>query len=304
MSETAAVALLLPALLARAGLPPDPVPELVRQVFPFSGVWRLRFPARRGGVTVIYKEAWEPLHREAAALRYAESRGIPVPHVIASHHHDRRAAILMTDLGQPARPATGADAARLAAAIHRAPGSPELPVIDAAALAVMPGRIAERASGHRLPVDTVEAAAVIARSAARLAAPAVIQPVGLCHSEWHPDSILIDADGCAHVYDWARAFTGPGLIDLASWHGTTTAPDPAATRADIEGYVSAGGHRAALASRAGLPPEAWALGWHRLWAADWYLQQLDMGWIPSEYLPNQHEAIQRHVGEAAALLRS
>jgi hypothetical protein len=301
MSDTAAAAL-LPALLARAGLPPDPVRELVRQVAPFSGVWRLRFP-RRGGVTVIYKEAWEPLHREAAALRYAESRGIPVPHVIASHHHDGRAAILMTDLGHPARAATSADAARLAAAIHHVPGSPELPVIDADALAVMPGRIAERASRHRLPVATVETAAIIARSAARLAAPATVQPAGLCHSEWHPDSILIDADGRAHVYDWARAFTGPGLIDLASWHGTISAPDPAATRALIEAYVSAGGHRAALADRAGLPAEAWALGWHRLWAADWYLQQLDMGWITSEHLPSQYEAITRHVGEAAALLR-
>jgi hypothetical protein len=301
MSDTAAAAL-LPALLAEAGLPADPVRELVRQVAPFSGVWRLRFP-RRGGVTVIYKEAWEPLHREAAALRYAESRGIPVPHVIASHHHDGRAAILMTDLGQPARAATDTDAARLAAVIHRAPGSAELPVIDAAALAAMPGRIAERASRHGLPVSTIETVAVIARSAARLAAPAIVQPVGLCHSEWHPESILIDADGHAHVYDWARAFTGPGLIDLASWHGTITAPDPAATRALIQAYVNAGGHRAALAGRAGLPAEAWALGWHRLWAADWYLQQLDMDWISSQHLPSQHEAIRRHVDEAAALLR-
>ena len=94
----------------------------------------------------------------------------------------------------------------------------------------------------------------------------------------------------------------PGLIDLASWHGTRTAPDLAATRADIDAYVNAGGHRAALAGRAGLAAEVWALGWHRLWAADWYLQQLDMGWITWQYRPNQHEAITRHVGEAAVLL--
>jgi hypothetical protein len=302
MTDTAAAALLLPALLAEAGLPPDPVRELVRQVFPFSGVWRLRF-AQCDGATVIYKEAWEPLHREAAALRYAESSGLPVPHVIASRHADSRAAILMTDLGRPARPATGADAARLAVAVHHAPGSPELPVIDAAALAAMPGRITERASRHRLPVATAETAATITRSGPRLAAPAITQPTGLCHSEWHPESILIDAAGRAHVYDWARAFTGPGLIDLASWHGTRTAPDPAATRALIEAYVNAGGHPAALADRAGLPAEAWALGWHRIWAADWYLQQLDMGWIPDQYLPVQRQAIERHVNEAAALLR-
>ena len=189
MSDTAAVALLLPALLAKAGLPRRPRPRAGAAGRPYSGVWRLRFP--RDGVTVICKEAWEPLHREAAALRYAQSRGIPVPHVIASHHHDGRAAILMTDLGQPARPATGADAARLAAAIHHAPGSPDLPVIDAAALAAMPGRIAERASRHRLPVATIETAAVIARSAARLAAPAIVRAVRAVPqrvaSRQHPD---------------------------------------------------------------------------------------------------------------------
>src|SRR5579859_3789241 len=131
MNDTAA-ATLLPALLAQAGLPPDPQRELVRQVFPFSGVWRLRFP-QRGGATVIYKEAWAPLDREHIALRYAASCGIPVPKVIAASTGDGRAGILMTDLGQPARPALDVDAARLAVAVHRAPGSAGLPVIDAKA---------------------------------------------------------------------------------------------------------------------------------------------------------------------------
>jgi hypothetical protein len=299
MDDTAA---LLPALLAKAGLPPDPARELVRQVFPFSGVWRLTFPGRRDSATVIYKQAWAPLDREAAALRYAASCRIPVPRVIASHRQDGKAGIIMTDLGQPARPPTDADAAPLAVTIHHATGSPGLPVIDAAALAAMPGRIAGRASRHGLPAPAIEAAATIARSARRLAAPAITQPTGLCHSEWHPESILIDAGGSPHVYDWARAFTGPCLIDLASWRGTTTAPDPTATRADIAAYVTAGGHRAALATRAGLPAEAWALGWHRIWAADWYLQQLEMHWIPDKYLPGQHQAIDRHLHEAARLL--
>ncbi len=39
-----------------------------------------------------------------------------------------------------------------------------------------------------------------------------------------------------------------------------------------------------------------------LWAADWYLQQLGMRWIPAQYLPVQREAIERHTAEAAALL--
>jgi Phosphotransferase enzyme family len=300
MKDTAAAAL-LPGLLTQAGLPADPARELIRQVFPFSGVWRLTYP-QRGGETVIYKEAWPPLDNEDTALRYAESCGLPVPHLIASHKDGHRAAILMTDLGQPARTVTDAEGARLAAAIHHNPGSPELPLIDAAALAAMPGRIAERASRHRLPVATIDTAAAIAASADRLAAAASTPPFGLCHSEWHPTSVIIDAAGNPHVYDWARAFTGPGLIDLASWLGTTTAPDLPAVRAHITAYTDAGGHRTALQPRAGIPAEAWACGWHRLWAADWYLQQLDMGWIPDQYLDNQAGAISRHVTEAATLL--
>jgi aminoglycoside/choline kinase family phosphotransferase len=298
--DTSAAAL-LPALLATAGLPPDPGCELVRQVFPFSGVWRLRF-GQSGGATVIYKHARAPLDREHVALAYAASCGIPVPRVIAARQQDGWAGVLMTDLGQPARPSTGADAAPLAARIHRAPGN-GLPVIDAAALAAMPERIAASAARHGLSAATARTAAALARNARPLAAPAMIQPLGLCHSEWHPDSILIDADGQPHVYDWARAFAGPGLLDLASWRGTQAAPDLTATRALITAYVQAGGHSAALTDRAGLPAEAWALGWHRLWAADWYLQQLDIGWIPDQYLTVQRQAIERHTAEAAALLR-
>jgi len=303
MDVTAAA--LLPALLADAGLPPGYRCELVRQVFPFSGVWRLRFGQRGGGPgAVIYKRARTPLDREHVALAYAAAGGMPVPRLLAARQDDGWAGILMSDLGQPSRPATAADGARLAAMIHRVPGAGSgLPRVTAADLAAIPQRIAQRAALHGLSEVTVRAAAAIAGRARHLAAPALIGPLGLCHSEWHPDSILIDDQGQAHVYDWARAFTGPGLLDLASWHGTRGAPDLAATRALIEDYVRAGGHPAALADRAGLPAEAWALGWHRLWAADWFIEQLDMKWIPAQYLTVQREAIERHTREAAALLR-
>lgn len=299
-----AAAELLPALLADAGLSPDHRYELVRQVFPFSGVWRLRFGQRGGGPgTVIYKHARTPLDREHAALAYAAASGIPVPRLLAARQDDGWAGILMSDLGQPSRPATAADGARLAALIHHIPGAGSgLPRFTSADLAPIPQRIAQRAALHGLSEVTVRAAAAIAGRARHLAAPAIIGPLGLCHSEWHPDSVLIDDSGQPHVYDWARSFIGPGLLDLASWHGTRGAPDLAATRALIEDYVRAGGHRAALADRGGLAAEAWALGWHRLWAADWFLRQLGMGWIPAEYEPVQREAIERHTHEAAALL--
>ncbi|GAA5615131.1 hypothetical protein Spla01_06336 [Streptomyces platensis] len=60
--------------------------------------------------------------------------------------------------------------------------------------------------------------------------------------------------------------TGPGLLDLASWHGTIEPPHPVRLRVFLEQYVSAGGTPDALAPRGGLTAENWALGWHRMWA--------------------------------------
>jgi hypothetical protein len=96
---------------------------------------------------------------------------------------------------------------------------------------------------------------------------AELPPFGLCHSEYHPTSLHIGARGW-HLLDFARAFTGPGLLDLASWHGTLGNPDPARTTGLIKRYVALGGHQQALAPRGGLDAASWALGWHRLWAAD------------------------------------
>jgi Phosphotransferase enzyme family len=270
-------------------------------MLPFSGVWRLREP---GGGTAIYKEAWKPLDREHTALRYAHSTGLPVPQVLAAVQHDGRLGIIMTDLGQPDREATTEDAAKIAAALHRVPAIGVLPAIGPCELAAMPARIAARARKHDLPAAVPELAARLGAVAARLAEAAAVPPVGLCHSEFHPTSVIIHG-GHWHTYDLARAFHGPGLLDLASWHGTVTAPDPQATAALIEAYVKAGGHPSAQDPRAGLPPEEWALGWHRIWAADWYCQQLELGWITgNDSLTAYGEAITRHLDEAARLLRA
>jgi hypothetical protein len=301
MDDTAAG--LLPGALRELGWPPGPECELVRQVLPFSGVWRLRWPQSHGGMTAIYKEAWAPLDREHIALRYAASAGIPVPRVLSTIQHDGQLGIIMTDLGESDRNATDDDAATIAAALHRVPGSAELPVIDNSQLASMPQRIADRARALQLPSEVAGLADRLSVAASRLAAPAAVPPVGLCHSEFHPTSVILQGDYW-HTYDLARAFTGPGLLDLASWHGTVAPPDPDATAALITAYVKAGGHPAALDQRAGLPPEAWALGWHRIWAADWYCQQLEMGWVPAEYITSQLSAITRHLDEAVELLRA
>lgn len=290
---------LLPAALAELGWPPGCEHELVRRVWRFSSVWRIRVP---GGGTAIYKEAHRPLDREHAALRCAAAAGIPVPRVLAAVQRDGRLGMIMTDLGEPGRTADDADAAAIAAALHRCPGSEDLPVLGAAGLAAMPGRIAARARETGLPPEAPAMAGRLQAEARRLAAPAETPPFGLCHREFHPDSVII-RDGRQYVYDLARAFRGPGLIDLASWHGTVTAPDPRALAALIAAYADAGGHPSALDHRAGLPPEAWALGWHRVWACDWFCQQLAMGWADDGTLPAYAAAIVRHLDEALRLLR-
>jgi hypothetical protein len=300
MSEASA-ARLLPATLSEAGWSQDTECELVRHVLPFSGVWRLRQP---GGGTAIYKEAWKPLDNEHIALRYASSMGLPVPQVLAAVQRDGRLGIIMTDLGQPGREATDEDAAKIAAALHRVPANDVLPETGADDLAAMPTRIATRARKHDLPAAIPELAGQLDAVAALSARAATVPPVGLCHSEFHPESVIIRADRW-HTYDLARAFHGPGLIDLASWHGTVNAPDPEATAALIEAYVKAGGHPSALEPRAGLPPENWALAWHRIWAVDWYCQQLELGWVTgNDSLTIYGEVITRHLGEAIRLLRA
>lgn len=70
-----------------------------------------------------------------------------------------------------------------------------------------------------------------------------------------------------HLLDFARAFTGPGLLDLASCHGILwlDTPDPARTLGLIESYVATGGPGQALAMRGGPDAASWALSWHRVW---------------------------------------
>ena len=249
------------------------------------------------------KEAHAPLDREHIALRYIGSMGLPVPRVLAAVQRDRRLGMVMTDLGEPDRDATEADAAEVAAARHRCPGSDALPVTGAAELAVMPQRIEVRALNCSLPPQASAMAGRLAAEARRLAAPAEDPPFGFVHSEWHPSSVIV-RDGCRHTYDLARAFRGSGLIDLASWHGTITPADPGATGALIAAYVAVGGHPGALEPRAGLLPGEWALGWQRIWAVDWYCQQLVMGWVDGDRLPVYHEVIIRHLDEAVRLLRA
>jgi hypothetical protein len=230
--------------------------------------------------------------------------GLPVPQVLAAVQSDGRLGVIMTDLGRPDREPTDEDAAQIAAALHRVPASDVLPTLGADEFAAMPMRIAARARKHGLPAAIPDLAGKLDVVAGRLATAASVPPVGLCHSEFHPTSVIVQGDRW-YTYDLARAFHGPGLLDLASWLGTVTAPDPDSTATLIEAYVKAGGHPSALDLRAGLPPAEWALGWHRIWAVDWYCEQLELGWVTgSDGLTMYGEVIMRHLDEAVRLLRA
>ncbi|WP_329090120.1 hypothetical protein [Streptosporangium sp. NBC_01469] len=97
-------------------------------------------------------------------------------------------------------------------------------------------------------------------------------PIRLCHSEFPPSSLHIGENG-GRVLDLARAFNGPGLLDLTSRPGTTDPADPSRVRDLIESHVAIGGRSDALARRGGLTAEAWALGRHRVWIVEWFLDQ-------------------------------
>ncbi|MGH3158272.1 MAG: hypothetical protein ACRDNF_17105 [Streptosporangiaceae bacterium] len=211
--------------------------------------------------------------------------------------------MLMDDLGEPARQATDHDGAPAAVQLHTVTKltDPWLSRLDAAALAAMPHRIVTRLDGRGVP-EAIKLAQALHTAAPCRAAGAGLAPFGLCHSEFHPTSLHIGRRG-PYLLDFARAFTGPGLLDLASWHGTLDDPDPARTTGLIECYVSLGGHRQALAARGGLDATCWALGWHRLWVADWFTEQIERGWAQGA----EHTwttAITRHLTEAATLLHA
>src|ERR1019366_9484671 len=233
------------------------------RIWAHSSVERLRFPGR---ASVIFKYADAPFDREHLVLRLAARHGLPVPHVQAARTEAGVLAMLMDDLGKPVREANDYDGACAAARLHRLDGAGWLARVNTGWLATMPHRI------------------------------------GLCHSQYHPTSLHIGERGW-HLLDFARAFNGPGLLDIASWSGTLNAPNPARTLGLIESYVEAGGHRQALAARGGLDAASWALGWHRVWVADLLTQQIERGWADRAD-DVWTSAITRHLTEAATLLHA
>lgn len=300
--ETSLNADLLDNLLTIAGRC-SAVREEVR-VWSMSGVERLTFT---DGTTAIFKYAKKPFDSEDQALRLARTLGVPVPSVHASAVVDGWLGMLLEDLGAPAREADDLDGATAAVVLHRTRTAAALPVLDGEGLRRLPSRALEhlgqlrKAERWQDTDDVEDALDRIAQAAEARSAGTTTAPFGWAHSEFHPTSLHIGRHGW-RLLDFARAFTGPGLLDLASWHGTLDTPDPVRLRVFLETYVTEGGTPDALAPRGGLTAEKWALGWHRMWAVEWFMEQ-SIRWINDPATdPAYTKAVRRHLTDVLHLL--
>ena len=274
------------------------------RVWDMSGVERLHCGR---GHTAILKYAVAEFAIEPVVLRHAAAHGVPVPMVGASTiQPDGSMVMIMEDLGPQTRQADLKDAASAAAAIHACPALPGRPIVDSARLASLPGlslgwlRALQTEQRWLRAQEIEDGLTRLARVARQRAQGAQMPPYGMCHSEFHPTSLYISDRG-THVLDWARAFTGPGLLDLVSWQGTPKPLDLPAVAELIDAYVTAGGPPSALAARGGLPAHVWASGWFKLWIVEWFLQMTYQRADP-ENDDDAQRAIGRHLDEAVQCL--
>ena len=285
---------------------PEPTRESLR-VWSMSGVERLTYP---DGTTAIFKYATEPFIREDKHLRAAARAGIPVPHVLGSTVRNGLLAMVLEDLGEPVREAQDTEAVAAAVALHQVSAPLALAALDQKTLAALPGRAMEHLrqlqAGGRWTEGTDEITTnltALIQAAESRTEGAEMAPFGWVHSEFHSTSLHIGRSGW-RLLDFAHTFAGPGLLDLAAWQGLAKAqpPDPERLRTFIEAYVAAGGHHDALRRRGGLTAENWALGWHRVWAVEWFFEQARI-WInqPAQD-PGSIKVVRRHLASAARLL--
>jgi hypothetical protein len=300
------------ALAVRPGL----VSELVSRI---GGTVMSRVPVREwsmssvsrvyltAGGSVILKCAADVFSAEPAALAHAATHGVPVPQLLAKKIlDDGSMAMLIEDLGEPTREAGAADAVKAAVAVHACPPRAEAAVLNSAGLMELPVRALHwlkrlQDEGRWLNADDLQIALEqIVAMAERRARDADIPPFGTCHSEFHPTSIHIGSHG-TRILDWARSYTGPGLLDLISWQGTVEPVDLRKVSDLIDAYVAAGGPAEATAERGGLSAHVWAAGWDKLWVAEWFMQQAARWQSPADDAVTQ-QAVRRHLREVVVCL--
>lgn len=295
---------------------PDLVSELVSRI---GGTVMSRVPIREwsmssvsrvyltAGGSLILKCAAEVFSAEPAALAHAATHGFPVPRLLAKEIlDDGSMAMLIEDLGEPTREAGVSDAAETAVAVHACPPRAGAVVLDSAGLMELPVRALHwlkrlQDEGRWLNADDLQIALEqIVDVAERRARHADIPPFGTCHSEFHPTSIHIGSHG-TRILDWARSYTGPGLLDLVSWQGTVEPVDLRKISDLIDAYAAAGGPAQVTAKRGGLPAHVWAAGWDKLWITEWFMQQAARWQNPADDAVTQ-QAVHRHIREAVVCL--
>lgn len=290
-------------LCAKARVPGEPKREPMR-AWSLSAVERLHFP---DGSTAIFKFAAEPFTGEDRALKLAGVHGVPVPELYASAVSGGILGMLMQDLGEPVREAADDDGVKAAVVLHRVrprrscrrPSTPTNCGPCPCGRSPTWTTCGRSAAGN--PLDIAEMLSALDKVAPARAQGAELTPFGLCHSEFHHSSLHIGRMGW-RLLDFARAFNGPGLLDLASWPGTQQPANVQRVRRLIEAYVAAGGSQEALAPRGGLSAEAWALGWHRVWIVEWFMDQT-VRWINDPTSdPVYIKVVRRHLREAVRLL--
>jgi hypothetical protein len=302
LTEPAAVTELLDELLEELGRRATKREEI--RCWRLSGVERIVLD---DGDTLIFKRAAHPFDREDEILTHVARHRLRVPRLLASLRRDDLLGMLLEDLGSPTRPPMPSEGAQAAVAVHSISAPAGLALLDAAALQRLPASsqasLAELEARNRWrDVDDIrDRFAVIGEQAEERAEGADLPPFGLCHSEFHPSSLHVTASGW-WLLDWARAFVGPGLLDLASWQNTRDPPDLDAFGRLLDAYIEAGGNTQDAAERGGLPPERWAVAWHRLWIVEWFLAQATT-WLndPADDALHQ-QVIRRHLDEVLACM--
>ncbi|MFI7645142.1 phosphotransferase [Micromonospora sp. NPDC049460] len=200
------------------------------------------------GSSLVCKVAATPFTGEATVLRALNEHDAAVPALHGYAMRPQALGMLMDDLGDPIRTATAAEAAAAARWVHAVADITQLPVFDQVGLARLPGQALDALDAlrqqERFP-DSGPIEGLLERLAAvaqRRADGAERPPFGLCHGEFHRSSLHISRTGCRLV-DWAKAFTGPGLLDLATWFGTRTPPEPRRLTLNLPLVTGASGHR-------------------------------------------------------------
>ena len=275
------------------------------RVWSMSGVERLHLSSGR---TAILKYAAEVFAAEPHIMQHASAHGVPVPSLWGHEEQDDGSVVMiMEDLGPEVREPSINDAAAAAVAIHKCPPPPYGETSDAEGLARLPGQAMRwlddlQDAGRWSDVeDFRRQLGALEKVAPRRAMGATIPPYGMCHSEFHPTSIHIGAGDRLTIMDWARAYTGSGLLDLVSWQGTPEPLDLDAVSELISAYVAAGGPEEAMAERGGLPAHVWAGGWDKLWVTEWFLQSCSR-WGNPAHDDLMRKAISVHLAEAVECL--